>query len=281
MRAQIYAGILCAAYAVSGTPEYTPVKVWETESVLSVSESVLFNPADNLLYVSCINGKPAEKNGLGFIAKVDLEGNVTEIKWATGLNAPKGMAIYGASLFVTDIDCLVEISLESGKTVNRYAAKGAVFLNDAAAAGNGVIYVSDSSAENGRLYKLENGKLEYWLKAPEINRPNGLFMDGETLMAGDGSSGKLCRIDPKTKTITPIAETDSGIDGLKPDGKGNWLTSNWQGRTSLITKSGETVVLMDTTEAKINAADFEFLPDRNLLIIPTFFNNRAAAFELK
>ena len=40
------------------------VKKWETTSTFKVPESVCFDPVSNVLFVSNINGKPTEKDGL-------------------------------------------------------------------------------------------------------------------------------------------------------------------------------------------------------------------------
>lgn len=274
-------GMIIPACISMAAPACKLVETWKTDAVLDVPECALLNPADHLLYVSNVSGKPAEKNGKGFISQVDLDGNVVKLKWAIGLNAPKGMAIHGNSLYVSDIDELVQIDLKTGIVAKRYSAEGAVFLNDVAADKEGNIYTGDSSAENGRIYRLNKGRLDRWLVSPEMERPNGLHMLENRLLAGDARNGKLNSINLKTREITRIAQTDSGIDGLKPDGKGNYFTSNWNGRTTLITADGKTIVLMDTTASGVNAADFEYLPGKKLLVIPTFFDNRLVAYTVE
>ena len=58
-------------------------------------ESVIYSPKQDILFVSNIDGKPNEKDQKGFISKVSpSNGNIIELSWITGLNAPKGMAIY-------------------------------------------------------------------------------------------------------------------------------------------------------------------------------------------
>ncbi|MBW1673776.1 MAG: hypothetical protein JRJ45_09065, partial [Deltaproteobacteria bacterium] len=77
-----------------GGDRYKVDKQWQTKKELRVPESVLYDESRNVLYVSNINGKSAEKNGQGFISKVSLDGKIEVLKWATGLHAPKGSAIY-------------------------------------------------------------------------------------------------------------------------------------------------------------------------------------------
>jgi hypothetical protein len=46
-------------------------KRWESDTTLKTPESVLFDPANKILYVSNINGDPWAKDGNGSIGKVD------------------------------------------------------------------------------------------------------------------------------------------------------------------------------------------------------------------
>lgn len=275
-----FALLLLTACVASADPGYKLSKVWKTESGLEVPECALFRPTEKVFYVSNVAGAPAEKNGKGFISKVDLDGKIVALKWATGLNAPKGMAISAGSLFVADIDALVQIDLTSGHIVKRYVAENSVFLNDVAAAADGTVFVGDSSEEHGAIYRLSCGELTLWLSAPQIERPNGLHMMDGQLMAGHARNGKLLSIDPATGKSKLVAQTDSGIDGLKPDGRGNWFTSNWKGRLTLVTAEGQTIVLLDTTGAA-NAADFEYLPEKKMIVIPTFFDNGLVAYAVE
>ncbi|MBA4368599.1 MAG: hypothetical protein C0403_13290 [Desulfobacterium sp.] len=73
----------------------------------------------------------------------------------------------------------------------------------------------------------------------------------------------------------------SNINGLRPDGNGNFFISDWQGKTSLVMASGQIHTLLDTTASKVNSADLEYIISRKLLLIPTFFDNRIVAYQIK
>ena len=122
--------VFSAGHALAGDSKNSGknvlVKAWQTEKVFSVPESVLYHKADKTLYVSNINGAPTEKNGKGFISKLSLEGRVLKLRWAEGLNAPKGAAIFGNSFFVSDIDRLVEIDMKTGKIRRAYPDRKSV-----------------------------------------------------------------------------------------------------------------------------------------------------------
>ena len=122
-------------------------------------ESVVYAPKQNVLFVSNIDGKPDQKDQSGFISKVSpSNGSIIELNWITGLNAPKGMAIYdnnnsSSRLYVSDITDLVEIDIGSGKIIKRFNAPGSTFLNDVALDDQGNIYVSDTVTNT--IYKLD------------------------------------------------------------------------------------------------------------------------------
>src|SRR5204863_310120 len=73
-------------------------------------ESVLHDPAQDIYFVSNINGGPTTKDNNGFISRVRPDGAVENLKFIEGghggatLNAPKGLALRGDTLWVADID---------------------------------------------------------------------------------------------------------------------------------------------------------------------------------
>ena len=58
------------------------VKLWETDSVLKVPESVLFDAANKVLYATNIDGTdPWGKDGKGSVGKIGLDGKVISAEW--------------------------------------------------------------------------------------------------------------------------------------------------------------------------------------------------------
>ena len=93
--------------------------LWESDTTVRTPESVLLDRDRDILYVSCVNENPWEKDGNGYISKMDKSGKVIELKWITGLDAPKGTGISGNSLFIADINTLVEANIETGEIINK------------------------------------------------------------------------------------------------------------------------------------------------------------------
>ncbi len=256
------------------------VKKWETDRVFKTPESVIYDAERHILYVSNICGDPQDKDGNGFISQLSMKGEMVRLKWIGGLNAPKGMGIYGATLYVADIDELVEIDVEKGKVLARYPAPGAKFLNDVAVGAGGIVYISDSAESQDAIYRFDGEKVELWARAPSINGPNGILVDGGSLVIGVSGDSMLKRVDIETGKISDIVTIGSAIDGVAMDGKGNFLVSDWKGRTMLVEPSGGIYVLLDTAAAGVNAADICFLPKWKMLLIPTFSDNRVVACTL-
>lgn len=249
-------------------PELT--MTWETDTVLTTNESVLYYPAGEILYVSNISGTPTDKDGIGYISRLKPDGTIDSLKWVTGLNAPKGMAILNDKLYVTDIDQLVEINLADGKITNSFPVEGAEFLNDVATDGTN-IYFSDM--KKGKIHVLEDGNVKVFKDS--VQNINGLaFHEGE--LFGLDANGLR-------KYTTDGAELINGAvtggDGLVIINDSTFVASRWQGEIYLI-QGGKEHLLLDTKDQKSNTADIGYIPGQQMVLVPTFFKNKVVAYKL-
>lgn len=158
------------------------IPAWQTDTVFEQPESVVYDTKRDLLYVSNVNGDPNEVDGNGYISQLSLDGDVINQHFIGDLNAPKGLAIVGDTLYVADINELVEIDVNTQKIIQRYKAPNAQFLNDVVADNNGNIYVSGFLRNS--IYRLANGKFELWLQSDQLESPNGLFVKDNQLIVG-------------------------------------------------------------------------------------------------
>jgi len=254
-------------------------KVWESDTTLSVAESVLLDRPNHLLYVSCINGPASDENRNSFIAKVSLDGKVIDRNFTQHLNATKGMCILGDRLYVTEMKQLVEIALATGKVVKRYPIKDALFLNDLAAdPATGSIYISDSGSE--QLWVFKNGEMNVFAEGASFKNLNALLLQGPNLLIAN-VTGSFSSLDLKTKKVTMVASLESGIDGITALGKKNYLLAETAGRIWRLASNGSKLLLSDTSKDKINAADTEYDVSTHTLYIPTLFYNTVRAFHVK
>lgn len=253
-------------------------KAWETETVFKTPESVLYDPLKDCLYVSNYQDPTAPSTGNEAISKVGTDGRIIEARWVGGLAQPTGMVLKETTLYVVERSNLVEIDTETGTIKARHEIKGAVFPNDAAMDGQGRIYVSDS---NANVIHRFDGAFEVWLKSPEVRRPNGLLVDGDSLLWGNTGDGMLKAVDLETKAVRKVTEFGTAlIDGIQPDGRGGTMVSDWNGRIYMCDKSGGKKILLDTTEGGVNLADFAFIPEKGLFVFPTFTGNRLLAYTI-
>lgn len=252
-------------------------KLWETPKSMLTSESVLFDENRNVIYVSNINGQPLEKNEQGFISKLSPKGEVLVEKWIEGLNAPKGMGIFGDKLYVTDIDQVIGIDIIRGEIASRYPAEGSQFLNDISIDKSGNVYISDMTAN--KIYRISGDSINVWLESELFDNPNGLFVENGSLLIGITDS--VLKADLQTKELTVYIKNTGGIDGIVPDGKGNYLISDWEGHIHLINPNKVKVKLLDTTSDNINAADIDYVISKKMLLVPTFFDNRVMVYKLE
>ena len=250
---------------------------WTTDSLLTTCESVIYDQDHDILYVSNINGIPDSKDGNGFISKVSLDGKVVDQQWIKGLNAPKGMGLHHGKLYVTDIDKIVEIDIAAGKIINSYPVNGAKFLNDITVDKTGKVYASDSQA--GNVVLLDGGKVTVWLDS--LDGPNGLLAEGDTFLMAGWNSKTLNIIDAATHEV--IMKTDSleNPDGIEAIGDGSYLVSGWNGTVHYVDADWKKTLILDTRADSASAADIEYIREKNLLLVPTFFKNKVAAYELK
>ena len=260
-------------------------KVWETEQVFLTPESVLYDPDRDVLYVSNFDMRfAASEEFTGYISKVSLDGEIIELKWVAGLNAPTGMGIWEGKLYTTERGFLTEIDIASGEILQRHSIDGSDFLNDLVIGPDGSIYMSDtrpSSHLDSRIYRFKGGEVEVWLDTDEIYRANGLWIHDGELIVGNTGDGILKAVDLEHKTVRDIACFGAGVlDGIRVDNQGNLLVSHWEGQVYVVSPAGEIVEVLDTLPEQINAADFEYIREHNLLLIPTFVENRVMAYRL-
>ena len=248
-------------------------KIWETTG-LKTPESVIYYPEKDIIFVANINGDSSAKDGNGFISVLNTDGKIKTLEWVKDLNAPKGMAIFKGKLYVADVNQLVEIDIEKGTITARYEAPGAVFLNDVTACMNGMIFVSDT--RTAKIHVLNDGKFTVWMEGKPLETPNGLMAEKGKLLVGDKN---IYEVDIQTKKVTQLIEDAGGVDGLEKNNAGDFVFSNWPGRI-FIHKNGKTIKLLDTTENKLNTADIDYALKLDLVLVPTFFDNRILAYKI-
>jgi len=251
---------------------------WKTDTVLRVPESVLYDIERKVLYVANIDGKPDGKDGIGFVSKINPNGKIENLKWVTGLDAPKGMGIYNGKLYVADISRVDVIDIASGKITDKIEIEGAKFLNDITVDKSGKVYISDTGT--GKIFTLNSNKAELYFESTEFKGVNGLLAEGNDMYVVDFATGNNYVLSAG-KNLKKIGMSSQGADGVVALTKGAHLVSSWHGEVYFVSANGEAKKLLDTKDKKINAADIEYDSKTKMLFVPTFFANSVMAYELK
>ena len=262
------------------------VEAWRVETSLKRPESVIYDQDRKVLYVSNINGKPTEKDGNGYISRISTDGEILREKWVTGLDAPKGMAIDGDFLYVSDIDRVVKISLKTAGIVNEYPAPNARFLNDVAIDNNGFVYVSDSKQHT--IYQLSEEQLTVWVDDERISQPNGLYAQDHVLLvaAGDASAKKpgrsryLQTIDYQDKTILPLKDATpiGSVDGIERTRTGEYFLTDFRSGDIFYHSQAKGAVVIQSLEK--GTADIDYDAVNNMLYVPMLKTGKLIAYQV-
>src|SRR6187431_628235 len=233
-------------------------KIWETDSVLKVPESVLFDGDHKVLYATNIDGTdPWGKDGKGSVAKVGLDGKVIATEWVSGLNE------------------LVIIDIAGGKIEKRIAVTGAEGLNDVSVSKSGTVYVSDSKLK--KIFTVKDGVSELLLDT--LKGPNGVLIRGDDFYLLD--AGGMFKMN-KDKTLTKITDgMDGGTDGIENISGNDFIISCWQGVVWYVSADGSKQQLLDSRPDKKNSADIGMDAKNKIIYVPTFWRNTIVAYRVK
>lgn len=270
---------------------------------LSTPESVLHDADQDVYFISVVNGNPSHRDGNGALARVRPDSLDRPVRdWvrsraAAPLNAPKGMAIVGDTLWVADIDAVRGYNRHTGRSVGSVAldSLGAVFLNDIAVGPDGALYVTDTGIrftpttrivgedDVSRVYRIAGRQPTVAVEGPILSGPNGIVWDsagrrfviapfsGPTLLAWS-MGGRP----PNPRRLAPGPGSYDGI-GVLPDGR--IAVTTWADSTLYVMRGDSALSpLITGIEAP---ADFGVDRGRGLVLIPLFNAGRVVVYRIR
>ena len=262
-------------------------------------ESVLDDSTQDVYFVSNINGNPLTKDNNGFISRLRPDGAIEVLKFIEGgragvtLNAPKGLAEFGDTLWVADIDVVRAFNARTGAPVDsvKLDSLGAVFLNDIAIAPNGAIYITDTGIRfddvgnvlhpgPDRVFRIgPDRKVTVAVRGDTLGRPNGITLDaaGRRFIIVQYGGKAVLAWKPGDKAPSVVARGAGGFDGVEIIG-GKIVVSSW---------ADSSITRFDSTQGtKIIAgvpspADIGYDAKRNRILIPVLTGNRVEIWQLR
>jgi sugar lactone lactonase YvrE len=291
------------ANAVDGVA--TGVSSSEARFVINIAgfqgpESVRYDAEQDVFFVSNMTGYGSFKDGNGYISRVSAANpHVAEVfvqggKNGATLDAPKGMAIHGDTLWVADIHALRGFHRKTGAplaTVD-FTPHGAVLLNDVAVGPDGTVLITDTgilmSPEGvihtgpDRIFALGPGHaVTVAAEGPQLLRPNGIAWDARAkrwvVVAFDPFNGQVASMAPGDTARQVLRRGSGKIDGVEVLPSGGVLFSSWADSSIHLLEGGrDRRIIREVPEA----ADIGLDTRRNRVAIPLSSLDRVQLWSL-
>lgn len=277
-------------------PRPTIANRWGKSVGLKAPESVLLDDKNDVYLVSNVDGKPLDVDGKGFISKLAPVGQGVELKWIESgknkvvLNAPKGMAITGDTLWVADIDTVRTFHRTTGAPTGDIKIAGATFLNDMAVTPDGRVLVSDTGfkpAKDGGLeasgsdaiYAIDKDRKPAPIaRSKGLGGPNGIIPYGDNRMyVVSMGTGELFTLDASGNRDNGQKMPRGGLDGIA-FGRETYFISSWDANAiyrGVVNHDFEVFI-----EDVKSPADLMFDRKRNRLLIPLMTEDEVRAYEV-
>lgn len=264
-----------------------------TVSGFQTPESVLYDAAGDVYLVSNINGNPTGTDDNGFISRVAPDGRVLTLKWIDGasaavtLHAPKGLAISGDTLYVTDITVVRMFDRRTGAPKGSVSIPGSTFMNDAAAGSDGTVYLTDSGLKpdfspsgTDAVYRLRNGRLSTVAKGPHLKGPNGVAVlpNGRLVVVSFSATGEMYELTADGRQAQVQQLPQGQLDGVVVLQGQVMLVSSWAASAVYRVTGSHAEVLVSNVPSP---ADIGYDSRRDRVLIPLFQQNQVVIQPLR
>jgi sugar lactone lactonase YvrE len=270
-------------------------KVGETTN-LQNPESARYDRDLDVWFVSNVNGAPTAKDNNGYISRLRPDGTPYNVKFIEGgkkgvtLNAPKGLAITGDTLWVADIDFARAFNKRTGAAIANVTIRGRVkFLNGAAVGPDGAIYMTDTGIVFGakgelshpgpdQVLRVTRGGVTVALATPKLEGPNGITWDSKenrfviVSFTGNGIYGWKAG-DKDVKSLGTGPGQQDGVTVL-PDGR--ILATSWADSSLFVLDKGKT---RKVASGIASPADIDYDEKDGRVAVPQLLMNKVQFWE--
>ena len=263
-------------------------------------ESVCYDPDQDVFFVSNIAGFGSSKDNHGYIVRISASSLDSAVVFAQSgvggvtLHAPKGIAIQGDTLWVTDIDVVRGFHRRTGEPVGTidFSAHNPTQLNDIAA-GNGELRVTDTGIWMVFEGNVHTGPDKIFSVAPgrrvslianslSLKLPNGITWDSSAarwiVVSFDRFSGEVAAMRPALDSTRRVLRVGSGqLDGVEMLPGGRILFSSWADSSIHVWDDGhDTRIIREVPEP----ADIGVDTRRGRVLIPLTMLGQVQVWEL-
>jgi len=271
-------------------------KVGQTPN-LQGPESARYDRDLDIWFVSNVNGTAIQKDNNGYISRLRPDGAPYSLKFIEGgkkgvtLNAPKGLAINGDTLWVADIDVARAFNKRTGELIANVGIKGrARFLNGAAVGPDGAVYMTDTGVLFGpkgdvshpgpdQVFRITRAGAEAVLESSKLEGPNGITWDPErrrfviVSFLGKG----IYAWKPGEQEVESIGSGPGGQDGVVflPDGR--LVVTSWADSSLFVLDNGKSQKVASKVPSP---ADIDVDTRSSRIAVPLLMENRVEFWEL-
>lgn len=219
-------------------------------------------------------GESGARDGNGYISKLNPDGTVAAMKFATGLDGPAGLVVHDGVLYAADRDGVAMIDAATGASKGVVLIEGAGFLNDMTV-WRGDVLVSDSGTAT--IHKITPEEASLFAFNIEWEGINGLLGDGERLLIATMTEGKLVEV-RGADSMHDIASGMINADGIGLVPGGGYLVSSWPGEIHHVSDEGVVTLLADTKADGILQNDLSVFGD--IVIVPNWTPGTVTAWRI-
>jgi len=260
----------------------------------STPEGVAHDTVADVYFVSNIAGNPSARDNNGFISRLTPEGVVDSLRFVSGgragvtLHAPKGMAITGDTLWVTDLNVVRGFDRRTGATVATIPfGSRAQFLNDLAIGPDGALYATETGIRISPAGAMEATGLDAVFRIgpgrrvtvaardSTLRAPNGVTWNGDRMLVA-GARDSALHSWRNGGALQRAGLTAGGADGLAVLADGRIIGSSWG--DSSVSVVGDSVYRL--IPGLVSPADFAVDRRRRRLIVPLFQVDRVEIWQL-
>jgi hypothetical protein len=269
-------------------------KVGETAN-LQGPESARYDRELDVWLVSNVNGDPGKRDNNGYISRLRPDGAPYNLKFIEGgkkgvtLNAPKGLAIKGDTLWVADIDFARAFNKRTGELIANVSTR-AKFLNGATVGHDGAIYMTDTGVifgSNGQVshpgpdqvLRITTGGATAAFTSPQLEGPNGITWDlRESRYVIVSFLGKgIYGWKPGQKDLKSLGSGPGQQDGVVVLPDGRLLVTSWADSSLFVLdKAGTRKVVSGVA----SPADIGFDEKDSRVAVPQLLQNKIQFWEL-
>ncbi|MFL5606260.1 MAG: SMP-30/gluconolactonase/LRE family protein [Gemmatimonadaceae bacterium] len=263
-------------------------------------ESVRYDPEQDVFFVSNMTGYGSALDGNGYISRVSAANPDSAGVFAQGgtngvaLDAPKGLALHGDTLWVADIHALRGFDRHTGAPLATidFAPLRAVQLNDVAIGPDGTIHVTDTGIIMGKDGVVHLGPDRIFVvgparaitvaaEGPQLRRPNGITWDAERsrwiVVSFDPFIGEVASMPADMSSRTVIRSGKGQLDGVEVLRDGTVLFTSWADSTIHALRDGRDVPIIRDVPV---AADIGVDTRRQRLAIPLSMLGRVQLWDI-